>query len=127
MTVSSKTFVAWEGTTPTLMTRVVADDDGLVIVQADVASIAKIVNLASDGSVVVASAALTVSAVVYDTLQTDARWKLDTTGYNFAHQLAVTDLPTGAVTYVVQYQFTGSAGGVSIVEFKIQTRENYHS
>ena len=124
---TTQTFIVWEDTTPKLMARVVADDDGLVIVQADVSTISKLVTLESTGAVVVASAALTVSAVVFNALQTDARWTIDTTGYNFAHTLATTDIPDGDSFYLVQYLFTGATGGVSMVEFRIQSRENYFS
>tara|TARA_Y100000310_G_scaffold260574_1_gene269558 strand:+ start:508 stop:888 length:381 start_codon:yes stop_codon:yes gene_type:complete len=126
MGIKTVTDIVWEGTTPKLMARVVGAA-AANITQASVDSISKIVILKRDGSTVVAAASITVSAVVHDTLQTDATWTKDPTGYNFAHTLAVTDVPDGDDVYVIQYLFTDTASGVSVVEFVLTTRENYHS
>lgn len=53
----------------------------------------------------------TVATVVFDTLQTDAIWASDSTGYNFKHELAGTNFPTGNNLYRIEYTFTPSGGG----------------
>ena len=71
--------------------------------QAVVASISfKIWN---SSNVEIASVPLTISAVVFDTLQVDGRWKVDSTGYNFRHDLDHTVL-TDAGTYRIEYHVT---------------------
>jgi|TARA_Y100000310_G_scaffold89033_1_gene86157 hypothetical protein len=126
MAIKTVTDIVWEGTTPKLMARVVGAA-ATNITQASVDSISKIVVLNRDGSTVVAADDITVSEVVYNTLQTDATWTKDETGYNFAHALAITDIPDGDDVYVIQYQLTDTASKVSVVEFVLTTKENYQS
>ena len=73
---------------------------GQLWTQGDVVSISyKIWN---SSNVEVSSGALVVSSVVFDTLQTDGRWKNDSTGYNFRHDNDHTVL-TEAGTYRIEY------------------------
>jgi hypothetical protein len=58
-----------------------------------------------------ASQALTVADVVYNTLQTDNRWTVDSTGYNFRHTLTSTAFPTGGRAYRAQYLFNPNKSG----------------
>uniref|UniRef100_A0A6M3L2R4 Uncharacterized protein n=1 Tax=viral metagenome TaxID=1070528 RepID=A0A6M3L2R4_9ZZZZ len=56
---------------------------------------------------------LDVASVVFDTLQTDDRWKADTTGYNFAHTIDVGSYTAFAVRgtrYLVEFILTPAAG-----------------
>jgi hypothetical protein len=69
--------------------------------QSDVATISfKIWN---SSNVEVSSGDLVVSSVVFDTLQTDGRWKNDSIGYNFRHDNDHTVL-TEADTYRIEYR-----------------------
>jgi hypothetical protein len=53
---------------------------------------------------------LTVSAVVYDSLQTAAPWTKDTTGYNFRYNAAATHLPVGGKWYRFEFLVTPTSG-----------------
>jgi len=56
-----------------------------------------------------ASGTLTVSSVVFDTLQTDGRWTADTTGYNFRHDITQATF-TDPGRYVIEYTVTMTGG-----------------
>ncbi len=58
----------------------------------------------------VGSGSLTVSSVIFDTLQTDAVWTKDSTGYNFSHQIPKASLPNGGHRHRVVYVFTPASG-----------------
>jgi hypothetical protein len=65
---------------------------------------------------------LTPADVFYDSLQTDAGWTEDSTGFNFRH---IVDISTNAafatvnVTYVVEYTVTPDSGQKIIVPFRV--------
>lgn len=103
-----------------LMARVVGNN-GASITQAGISTITYAVYDLHAGTEIVASTSLTVSAVVFDTLQTDARWTEDTTGYNFRHDIAANVFTTGDLTYRVEYKFTPSSGAVWMVLFEVST------
>lgn len=65
------------------------------------------------------AAALTVSQVIFDTLQTDGRWSEDSTGYNFRHEVAATAFPTGGHRYRIEYRITPASGQVFVVSFEV--------
>jgi hypothetical protein len=56
-----------------------------------------------------ASGTLTVSSVVFDTLQTDGRWTADSTGYNFRHDITQATF-TDPGRYVIEYTVTMTGG-----------------
>ena len=56
---------------------------------------------------------VTVSAEILDTpITVQTIWTKDATGYNFIHDLAATNFPTGNQIYRVEYTFTLSGGAV---------------
>ncbi len=60
---------------------------------------------------VVTPPTLTVAGVFFDTLQTDARWTKDETGYNFGHMLdGDTYLTDPESTYQLAYLFEPAGG-----------------
>lgn len=77
---------------------------------------------ADDPTVEIYSEALTVSSVVYDTLQTDGVWTYSI-GYNFKHIISSTAFPTGSHVYVLEYVFTPASGQ----PFRIQMKGVAHN
>ena len=99
--------------------------DAAAITQSDITSIAYHVVDVRKPSVTVASGSLDKANVVYDTLQTDARWTKDSTGYNFAWAAEVTLVPEGGKTYQVEVEFTPTSGAVYRRRWLLETCE-YH-
>jgi hypothetical protein len=69
-----------------------------------------------------ANVSLSVTEVLFATLQTDAMWTVDTIGYNFRHVLDVSVHPAFAIAgrrYLVEYQLTPAAGQMILVRFRI--------
>lgn len=120
---STKRAVAWEGSQPTLMARIV-DSDGDNIVQADLSAIA-MRSIEKDSDRVVASAVPVVASTVFDTLQDDDRWTVDTTGYNFRYQVPSGTLPSGDTDYIVMFEFTEASGVKFYVQFELKAKESY--
>ncbi len=59
---------------------------------------------------------------VFDSLQTDARWTRDTTGYNFRHTIDVTSSAAFTLAgrdYLVEYRLTPYTGQVILVRFRL--------
>lgn len=54
---------------------------------------------------------VTISSAIFDVPVTDGHiWNIDTTGYNFLHDLAGTSFPTADHKYRVEYTFTTTGG-----------------
>ena len=71
-----------------------------------------------------ASGTLTVSSVVFDTLQTDGRWSADATGYNFRHDITQATF-TDPGRYLIEYTVTMTGGNSFIagpVAVQVQDR-----
>lgn len=100
---------------------------GSNVTQASLTSIHYSVYDLTSSTLTVSSTSLTVSGVVYDTLQTSAIWTLDSTGYNFLHVLPASALPDGDHVYRVDYKFTPSSGEVFWQPFEITTLPIYVS
>lgn len=115
--------VAWEDGGATCLARIVGLD-GDNIVQADVSAIVCTVYDVTASTTII-TPTITVSAVVFDTLQTDDRWDVDATGFNFAHALPATAFPTAAHVYRVEYKFTPTSGAAYYVIFEVTAQKVY--
>lgn len=73
------------------------------------------------------TASLTVADVIYGTLQTDARWSLDSTGYNFRYSVVASVFDTGDATYRLEFKFTPTTGSQYFVIYEIDTVEVFTS
>jgi len=114
--------------TATLLARVVGAD-GANIAQADISSITYAVWLLdeqdADSRTAVTghgSTALVVADVVFNTLQTDAIWTKDSTGYNFAHTVPISVNQAFTIAgreYLVEYRLTPASGEVIVLRFRI--------
>lgn len=88
---------------------------GAMVQQADVASIAYRVMDADDTAATAATGSLTVSSVIYDTLQTtalDSRWPSNApaAGYNFGAAIPGTAFPDPSTRYFVRVNATMTDG-----------------
>lgn len=65
---------------------------------------------------------LTVNDVIYNVLQIDALWTVDTIGYNFRHELDVSANAAFAATgnYLLEYRLQPISGQIIIVRFRLQ-------
>ena len=64
---------------------------------------------------------LTIASVIFDTLQTDDLWSVDSTGYNFKHVLDVSSnqaFATAGRRFLVEYTLTPASGQKIIVRFR---------
>jgi hypothetical protein len=115
--------------TVTLLARVLSNA-GVAITQASISTVTYTVYLLDDQDPDVRTAvanhsavSLTVANVIYDTLQTDAVWTKDATGYNFRHTIVVaTNNAFGTVgrNFLVEYKLTPVSGQVIIVRFRLE-------
>lgn len=92
-----------------LMGRVVGNNAALIN-QATIDEITYKVYEKGDAVNIAVNSPLTVSNVVFDSLQTDARWTKDATGYNFRHDLVPAELPEGGKVYIVEFKFVPEVG-----------------
>lgn len=53
---------------------------------------------------------LIVADTIFDTLQTDARWDVDETGYNFRHNISASLLSDEDIKYILSYVFLTADG-----------------
>lgn len=66
---------------------------------------------------------LSVGQVVFDALQTDPVWTTDATGYNFRHDVDVSQdeaFPRAGALYQVRYQLTPVVGQKSVFRFLLR-------
>lgn len=105
------TATVWEDGGASLMARVLGND-AANITQASITSITCSVYDAQERGTAVVTPAVVVADSVFDSLQTDARWTVDSTGYNFCHDCPATAFPDGDTVYRVIYKFTPASGEV---------------
>jgi len=96
--------VVVEDSTFSILMRVHAN--GLNLQQADLSAIAYKIFYSDSETPHTDETALTVSAVIYDTLQRDGRWSEDNSGYNMKHDVAHTVLTDPTRKYKFEYKFT---------------------
>jgi hypothetical protein len=87
----------------------IAGADGSDVAQSDITSATLKVYDSKAGTQVGSTVTLTVADVVFNTLQLDSRWPDETTGYNFAYELAGTFFPDDKL-YQVEIKFVPVAG-----------------
>lgn len=95
---------SFEGQAVTHMARMTGND-AANITQASLSSIQ--LRIFDDDGNVIATRALVITTVVFDTLQQtadDARWTLDSVGFNFLNQTLMSDLPKGDTLYRFEYR-----------------------
>lgn len=100
-----------EGTSPTIMGNFLIHD-GTSAQKADITSISYKVYDVDDATAVVIEGDLAKADVFFDTLQTDARWTIDSTGFNFAWPAPATICPDSGKRYRVQFTTTPAVGTV---------------
>jgi len=67
--------------------------------------------------------ALDNTGVIFDTLQTDATWSVDATGYNFRHEIDISlfdAFPQAGETYQVRYEVTPTVGQKIVFRFCVR-------
>jgi hypothetical protein len=96
------------------------------ITQATISSIAlKVFDISS--STQIATATPVVATCVFDTLQTDAYWTKDSTGYNFRYSTLAAHVPAGCGRALFEFTFTPSSGAVFPVVFEVPVLDLYGS
>ena len=110
LTVPAKGTI-WEDGAATCMARVLGNA-GTAITQASLTAITyKIYDIDSDTpTTVVSSGTVTISTDVFDTLQTGARWTIDSTGYNYLTTFAASNFATPNHRYVIEVTFDPTSG-----------------
>ncbi len=118
----------FKGGTATLLARIVGNG-GEPVVQADIARITYSIYLLDDDDADRRDAvaghdgvSLDVAAVVFNQLQVDPLWTVDTVGYNFRHVpdvSAAAAFPTAGRQYLVEYRLDPAAGAVIVARFRV--------
>ena len=119
------TGIVYEDSTFSLMSRFTVD--GANATQSDCSSITIKAWDVDDYDTPVLDATLTVSTVVYDTLQTDGRWSVDATGYNFRYDVADTVCTTPGTQYRFEAVVTTSGGKLPPMVWIVNCKETRSS
>lgn len=125
MMCESTTGFVYEDSTFALMSRF--EVDGANGVQADCVSIQMKAWKATDFDDTVLDAALTVSSVVFDSLQTDGRWTRDSTGYNFRYDVADTICTVAGALYLFEAVIETSGGSLPPLTWEVTCKETRSS
>jgi hypothetical protein len=101
---------------PVMVRALVVDINGDRINQSGLSSVSvKVFNART--SVETYSATLTISSVVFNSLQTnDDAWTQDDAGYNFKHAIPGSAFPDGSAEYRVEYKFTPTVGDAWVTD-----------
>lgn len=99
------------------------------ITRATLSTIDYAVKNLDDADIAVVTGTLTIASVIYDDLQTDARWTKDSEelpgpdgrwGYNFLTTLAATIFPTGGERYQADVRMTPVTGEPFVVPYQFR-------
>ena len=114
--------VAIEDGGATLLARIVGND-AVNITQASISTITYDVYRQSDANNtdIQQNSPLTVASVIFDTLQVDAVWTVDSIGYNFSYAADALEIPTGKEVFVFQFKFTPGTGQPFFALYEIDT------
>lgn len=113
------TQTVWEDSGGSMMARILGAA-GTAITQASLSSIALTVfDMTTSPTSGTAATAPVVADTVFDTLQTDARWTRDGTGYNFRYTFLASQIATGGRRYRYEFLFTPSSGQAFHVVFDL--------
>ena len=115
----------YEDTGVTCMSRILGDD-AAAITQSTTSAITVAV-FKNTSTTATYTASLTVADVVFDSYQTDARWSLDSTGYNWRYAVVASVFDAGDATYRLEFKFTPTSGSQYFVIFEIDTVEVFTS
>lgn len=110
--------VAIEDGGATLLARIVGND-AANINQASISAITYNVFTKGGGVDRAENSPLSKTVVIFDTLQTDAVWTIDGTGYNFKYAAVPLEFPTGNEVSVFEFKFTPTTGQVFYVLYEI--------
>lgn len=131
--VTATAICAPRGSTPVLMARLEArdGDESVLILQADVSAIVYSVRDLDDVEALTglpdetAGGSLTVSAVIFDTIQTGDVWDVDGVGYNFLHTLAAADIDQDEHRFLVEYSIKLTDGSIATWTYEINSGRRY--
>jgi hypothetical protein len=120
---------AFKNGSAVLMARIV-DSDGEYVQQSGISSIEysiyELDPCRPDNLSVVAGhdgVSLTVDEVIFNSLQSGGLWTVDEDGYNFRHEIDVSQteaFPKAGVQYQVRYEMLPTAGQKTIVRFQLR-------
>jgi hypothetical protein len=108
---------------PVVLLARVTDATGSLLVSSTVSSILVSVWDRESGIEIVPEYHPLPTAVIHNTLQTDARWTADSIGYNMEVVIAGTYFPEGNTTYQVEVNLTPTNGGSGpiVIPYALQT------
>tara|TARA_R100000655_G_scaffold11743_6_gene27022 strand:+ start:1670 stop:2047 length:378 start_codon:yes stop_codon:yes gene_type:complete len=125
MSTSPTRATIYEDTGITCMARILGDDAAAITQSTTSAITVAVFKNASTTATYTAS--LTVADVVFNSYQTDARWDLDSTGYNFRYAVISSVFDEGDATYRVEFKFTPTSGSQYFVVYMVDTVEIFTS
>ena len=100
----------------------VVGNDGSAIQQGDYGAITYAV-FEEDTTTAISTGTLTVADVVFDSYQTDSRWTVDATGYNFRTTIPASDFTAGDGVYRIEFKFAPTGQEQFFVIFQVTTIE----